>query len=116
MDKPEGSNKERWSLGETFERVWGQALVAVSAAEDEAGKVAQRVAELAGWSQDEVKRHVRDLADRLIAQRKEMEKGVEEGVARSLARLKVPRREDLETARQRLDALAQRIEALSSKE
>ena len=117
MDKPEGNNsKEWWSFGETFERVWGQALVAVSAAEDEAGKVAQRVAELAGWSQDEVKRHVRDFTERLIVQRRDMEKAVEESVKRSLARLKVPRREDLETARERLDALAKRIEALTSKE
>ncbi|MBK7860540.1 MAG: phasin family protein [Archangiaceae bacterium] len=44
---------------------------------------------------------------------KELEKAVEEAVKRALGKVKVPRREELQQLNQRLDALAQRIEALS---
>jgi poly(hydroxyalkanoate) granule-associated protein len=115
MDKPEGS-KEKWGLGDTFERVWSQALLAVSAAEDEASKVAHRVAEVAGWSQEEVKRQVRELTDRLVSQRREMEKALEDGVKRTLVKLKVPRREEIQAVQERLEKLAQRIEELASKQ
>jgi len=115
MEKPEGS-KERWGLAETFERVWGQALLAVSTAEDEATKAVHRVAEVAGWNQEEAKRYVRELTERLVIQRREMEKSVEDGVKRTLARLKVPRREELQAVQERLDRVAQRIESLSSKQ
>src|SRR5260221_4006112 len=62
MDKPDPKT--------AFEKVWGQALLAVSTAEEEAGKALGKVAEVYGWSQDEVKRHVREFADKLASQRR----------------------------------------------
>lgn len=104
--------RERHPLVETFERVWGQALLAVSTAEEEAAKAAQKVAEAAGWSQEEVKRQARLLTERLAAQRRDLERNVEEGVRHALSHLKVPRREELQDFEARLLRIAERINAL----
>jgi len=101
---------------ETFERVWGQALLTVSNVEEEAARATQRVAELAGWSQDEVKRQARELTERLTAQRRTLETNVEEAIRKALGALKLPRREELQAFEQRLARVAERIEALGRRE
>lgn len=111
MDKTEGAKEKRGPL-EVFEKVWSQALVAVSTAEDEAAKVGARMAEAAGWSPDELKRQVRELTERLASQRRSLETSVEEGVKGALAKLRVPRRDELADVAARLDAVARRIESL----
>ena len=113
MEKLENPSKH--PLAETFERVWGQALVAVSTAEDEASRLAQRAAELAGWSQDEVLRQKRMLTERLAGHRKDLEHNVEEGVRRALSHFKVPRRDELQDIEARLARLAQRIDAMGQR-
>jgi polyhydroxyalkanoate synthesis regulator phasin len=108
MDSP----KEKKSPGEVFERLWSQALLAVNTAEEEATRTLQRAAEVAGWSQEEVRRQVRDFTERLAGQRREMERNVEEGVKGALSRVRLPRREDLLEAHARVEKLAERIAAL----
>ena len=103
---------EKRTLGEIFEHLWSQALVAVSAAEDEVSKAVGRLAEVAGWSQEEARRQVRELSERLVAQRRELNRVVEEGVKKALVRVKVPRRDELLDFGRRLDRLAERIRAL----
>ncbi len=44
---------------------------------------------------------------------KELEKAVEDAVKKALSRVKVPTRDELQKLNARLDALAERIEALS---
>ena len=102
-------------IAEYVERAWGQALVAVSQAEEEASKLATKLAEVAGWGQDEVRRHARELSERLQRQRGELEGAVEEGVKKALTRLRVPRREELKKVATRLDRIAARLDALSRK-
>jgi polyhydroxyalkanoate synthesis regulator phasin len=114
MEKTEGS-KEKRPISEQLERIWSQALMAASAAEEEASKVVHRVAELAGWSQDEVKRHVRELSERLVTQRHDLERSVEEAVKGSLARIKLPKREELVAFEDRLNQVAARIDALAER-
>jgi len=112
----ETENKDRKpALAEYFERAWSQALVAVSTVEEEAAKVTHKVAEVAGWSQDEVRRYVREFSDRLASQRRDLEKNVEDAVRRTVSRVRVPRREDLTDIQARLDRIGQRIEALREK-
>lgn len=111
MDSPE-TPREKRPLAETFERLWGQALLAVSSAEEEASRAVQRVTGAAGWSQDEVRRHARELTERLVSQRRDLERNVEEGVRRALGRMKLPRREELQEVSVRLERIAQRIQAL----
>ena len=111
MDTPE-SPREKRPLAETFERLWSQALLAVSTAEDEAGRAVQRVTGAAGWSPDEVRRHARELTERLVSQRRDLERNVEEGVRKALGRMKLPRREELQEVSVRLERVARRIQAL----
>jgi len=114
MEKTEGT-KERRLFAEQFERLWSQALVTVSQAEEEASKALQRVSELAGWSQEELKRHIREFSERLVTQRHDLERSVEETVKGSVSRLKVPKREELMAFEERLNRLAARIDALAER-
>ncbi len=98
-------------VAEFFEKVWGQALLTVSTAEDEVQKLVSKVAE--GWHPDEVKKQVQQLTERLSSQRQQAEKSVEEAVKRTLSKLKLPRREELAQLNARLDAITKRLEALS---
>jgi polyhydroxyalkanoate synthesis regulator phasin len=104
--------KEKKSPGEVFERMWGQALLAVSTAEEEAARALQRAADVAGWSQEEVRRQVREFTERLAGQRRDLERNVEEGVKGAVARMRLPRREELQDVMGRIDRLAERVQAL----
>jgi hypothetical protein len=113
MDKLETPQKR--PLAETFERVWSQALLAVSTAEDEAARCVQRVAGVAGWSQEEMLRQAKLLTERLTGHRKDLEQNVEEGVRRALLHFKIPRREEMQDIEARLRRLAERIDALGQR-
>jgi poly(hydroxyalkanoate) granule-associated protein len=72
----------------------------------------QKAQTVAGWSQDEVRRQMAELAERLAAQRKELEQGLEERVRGALQRLRVPRREEVQALAARVDRVAERLEKL----
>lgn len=57
-----------------------------------------------------------NMLERLNQQRREVEKAVEETVRRTLARLRVPRREELAEISARLETIASRIERLEADE
>ena len=57
-------------LQEIFKEAWSQALVGINAAEAEAEKVLSRLADAAGFSPDEVKKHAREFGERLGQQRR----------------------------------------------
>lgn len=101
------------SLTEQLERAWSQALLAVSAVEDEAGRWVQRVAGLAGWGPDELRRHRTEWAARLSGQRQELERFVEERVRGAIAHLQLPKRETIHEIDRRLTALSRRVDVLS---
>ena len=104
--------KDRRPVVEALERMWAQAVTAMSSVEDEAARVVQRAQTVAGWSQDEVRRQMGDLAERLAAQRRELEVGLEERVRGALLRLRVPRREEVQALMARVDRVAERVERL----
>jgi polyhydroxyalkanoate synthesis regulator phasin len=104
--------KDKRPVVEALERMWAQAVTAVSSVEDEAARVVQRAQTVAGWSQDEVRRQMGELAERLAAQRKELEQGLEERVRGALQRLRVPRRDEVQELVARLDRVAERLERL----
>lgn len=91
---------------EFFQQIWSQALTTVQGAEGEAQKVLTR---LQGVSQEEA----RKLSERLLGQRKELERRVEDVVKHSVARLKLPRRDEVAQLQARVDALVRRVETLS---
>jgi polyhydroxyalkanoate synthesis regulator phasin len=104
--------KDRRPVVEVLERMWAQAVTAVSSVEDEAARVVQRAQTVAGWSQDEVRRQMGELAERLAAQRKELEQGLDERVRSALQRLRVPRRDEVQALAARVDRVAERLEKL----
>jgi len=104
--------KDRRPVVEALERMWAQAVTAMSSVEDEAARVVQRAQTVAGWSQDEVRRQMGDLAERLAAQRRELEQGLEERVRGALQRLRVPRREEVQALMTRMERVAERVETL----
>ncbi len=98
---------------EMFKEAWSQALAGVNAAEAEAEKVLNKLADAAGFSTDDVKRHAREFGERLTAQRREVEKAIDEAVRNAANRFRIPTKEDIATLQKRLDAVTERVEALS---
>ena len=99
-------------IRETFKEAWSQALVGLNAAEQEAEKVIAKIADAAGFTPDDVRRHAREFGERLQVQRKEIEKTIDDAVRRATSRFKLPSREEIESLRQRVDAIAARVDAL----
>jgi hypothetical protein len=102
--------KER-KAADWFRDAWAQALLAVGAAEDEAGKVLKKASELAGWKPEDARRITKEFGERLVAQRKELD----EGVGRAVSRVKLPRREEIDALGKRVGRIAERIEALEAR-
>jgi len=98
-----------------FRDAWSQALVAVSTAEEEAGKVLHKVGDLAGWKPEDARRITKEFGERLAAQRREFEKTLDEQIGRALSRVKVPRREEIDALGKRVGRIAERIEALEAR-
>jgi polyhydroxyalkanoate synthesis regulator phasin len=101
---------------EMFKEAWSQALAGVNAAEAEAEKVLTKLADAAGFSTDDVKRHAREFGERLTAQRREVEKTIDEAVRNAANRFRIPTKEDIAALQKRLDAVTQRLDALSKEQ
>ena len=100
-------------IQEMFREAWSQALAGVNAAEQEAEKVFSKLADAAGFTADDVKRHAREFGERLTTQRKELEKAIDDGVRRAANRFRIPTKEDIDALQKRLDAVTERIDLLS---
>ena len=95
-----------------FKEAWSSALAGVNAAEQEAEKVFSKLADAAGFSPEDVRRHAREFGERLASQRKEVEKAIDDGVRRAANRFRIPSQADIDALKQRLDAIDARVEAL----
>jgi poly(hydroxyalkanoate) granule-associated protein len=100
-------------IQEMFKEAWSQALVGFNAAEQEAEKVIAKIADAAGFTPDDVRRHAREFGERLQTQRKEIEKTIDDAVKRATTRFKLPSRDEIETLRRRVDAIAARVDEIS---
>lgn len=100
-------------IQEMFKEAWSSALAGVNAAEAEAEKVLGKLADAAGFSPDDVKRHAREFGERLTTQRRDLEKAIDEAVKRTANRFRIPTHADLEALQKRVDEVSSRIEALS---
>ena len=96
-----------------FKEAWSNALAGVNSAEAEAEKVFAKLADAAGFSPDDVRRHAREFGERLGAQRREIEKAIDDAVRRAANRFRIPTKEDIDALHKRLDAVSSRVEALS---
>ena len=100
-------------IRETFKEAWSSALAGVNAAEAEAEKVLGKLADAAGLSPEDVKRHAREFGERLTTQRKDLEKAIDEAVRRTANRFRIPTHSDIEALTKRVDEVSARVEALS---
>jgi len=100
-------------IQELFKEAWSQALAGVNAAEQEAEKVFAKLADAAGFTTDDVKRHAREFGERLTVQRREIEKAIDDAVRRAANRFRIPSKEDIAGLQKRLDAIAERVDALA---
>jgi polyhydroxyalkanoate synthesis regulator phasin len=100
-------------IQERFKEAWAQALAGANVAEQEAEKIFTKLADAAGFSPDEVKRYARDFGERLTAQRREIEKTIDDAAKRAAGRFRIPAKDDLEALQKRLDVIAERVEALA---
>ena len=100
-------------IQERFKEAWSHALAGINSAEQEAEKIFNRLADAAGFSPEDVRRHARDFGDRLQVQRKELEKAIDDGVKKAASRLRVPTKGDIEAIEKRLDAIQSRLDAMS---
>lgn len=105
-------DKQPKGVAEIVQQWWEQATLAVSNADDEVLKFLSRLPGFSGLQPDEAKRHVRELSERLVQQRRDAEKRIEDTVRQAVTRLKVPRRDEVQLLTARLEALAKRIEEL----
>jgi hypothetical protein len=96
-----------------FKEAWSTALAGVNAAEQEAERVLERIADAAGFSPEDVRRHAREFGERLAGQRREVERSVDEAVRRAASRFHVPTAAELEALRQRVEAVAARVDAIA---
>lgn len=99
-----------------FREAWSNALAGVNAAEAEAEKVLNRIADAAGFSPEDVRRQAREFGERLTTQRREVERAIDEAVRKAANRFRIPTREDIETLQKRLDVIAERVDALANKQ
>jgi polyhydroxyalkanoate synthesis regulator phasin len=98
-----------------FKEAWSQALVGLNNAEQEAEKVLEKIADAAGFSPDDVRRHAREFGDRLTSQRREIERSIDEAVKKATGRFKMPTREEIAALRERVESIAARVEALADR-
>ncbi len=98
---------------DVFKEAWSHAVAGVNAAEQEAEKVLSRLADAAGLSPEEVRRHARDFGERLTAQRRDLERGIDDAVRRAANRFRIPSKDEIEALQKRVEGLAQRIEDLA---
>ena len=96
-----------------FKEAWSQALVGLNNAEQEAEKVLNKIADAAGFSPEDVRRHAREFGERLTTQRRDLEKAIDEAVKRTANRFRIPTQADIDALQKRVDAVASRLEALS---
>ena len=116
MESQDSPSKPSEGSQSALERLWSQALMAVSTAGEEVGRTAQRLAERAGLHPDEMRGHLREFTERLTTQRKDLEERVEEAARRALGSIKAPRREELQDLQARLDRIEARLAALTQGE
>ncbi len=94
---------------------WGHALLAVNDAGDEVQRMLGR---LSGWVEmrpDEARRVAHELAERLKAERRQIELAIDGAVRRSATPFRLPTREQVAAIDARLEAIEARLDRLAAK-
>lgn len=99
-------------LSERIRLLWGQALVTVTNAEEEAQRVLGKLTTWIELRPEEAKRLADELAARLTEERQQIERSMDTAVRSALRPFRIPGKSELSTLEQRLDKIEVRIDAL----
>lgn len=100
-------------IQEMFKDAWAQALAGMTAAEQEAERVLVRIADVAGLTPDDVRRHAKEFGEKLQSQRREVERTIDDAVKMAAERFRLPSREEVADLRRRVDELSAKLDALA---
>lgn len=115
MSEQQQTHTDKKPLADILKDAWGQALLAVDAAEEEAQKLLHRLGDLVDVKPDDARKVAGEFAERLNKQRAALEKSLEDGMKRALARVRIPSREDLQDLQDRVEKLDARLKEILEK-
>lgn len=99
-----------------FKDALSQARAGVTAAEQGAEKVLGRLADAAGFTPVDVRRHARELGEKLAAQRLELTRTIDGAVKKATGAFRLPTKDEVAELRQRVDAITARLDAMDRRE
>lgn len=119
QDKPKANEADKATeasplevMREGFFNTIGKIAVTKDAAEAAVSRSLNRLVEKGKLTQDEAKTFTADLRARIDRNRAEFERRVDESVSQAMTALRFPKREDLETLRERVIQLEKMIQQL----
>jgi len=114
LDKPQDprpDDRDR-SPVDFIRDAWGQALVAVGAAEDEVQRIVARLGSVIEVGPEETRRLAAELSEKLRRERDELEHSFEIAVRKAVAPFRLPTRDQVSELDARLDRIEARIDRL----
>lgn len=111
-EKKDGQEERAKGIAEFVREAWSQALVAVTATEEEVGKIVSKVGGWVEMGPEEARRLAAELSDRMKGERNQLETRVEIAVGKALAPFGIPTRDDLAGLHARVSVMEARIDRL----
>ncbi len=120
MAQDNKSTQDKASILEVVREGWNETLgkIAVTreAAESAVKGTVSRLVELGKLTQDEARNFTNELRSSIDKNRQELERRIDESVREAMAAVRFPKREELDTLRERIGQLEKMIDELSAKE
>ena len=100
---------------EGFFQTLGKIAVTRDAAENAVSRTVSRLVELGKLTQEEATKFTGEIKGRIERNRSELERRIDEGVSQAMSAVRFPKREELDTLRERVVQLEKMIEQVESK-
>ena len=97
---------------EGFTQTLGKIAITREAAEDAASRTVNRLVELGKLTQDEAKNFTAELKGLIEKNRAELERRIDDSVHNAMTNVRFPKREELETLKERVQQLEKLIDEL----
>ncbi|MEW6369128.1 MAG: phasin family protein [Acidobacteriota bacterium] len=95
--------------------LWLATLGAFSLAEEEVNKFVKRLVDRGSISQDEGKKIIQEMKNKVKKNRSDFTKLIEDGVSTALEKLNIPSKEEVVELTKKVDELTRKIDAFSTK-
>ena len=97
---------------EGFNQTLGKIAITKEAAEGAVSRTVNRLVELGKLTQDEARNFTNEVKGRIEKNRSELEKRIDDSVSNAMSAVRFPKREELETLRERIMQLEKLIDEL----